>query len=397
MEIKKDVFWVGVVDWGLREFHGHELSTHRGSTYNAYLIKDEKNVLIDTVWTPFEDEFLNKLKKLIDPAELDYIVVNHAEVDHAGSLKKIAGLAPQAQIIASERGAETIPGHYHEDWDIQTVTTGDSLDIGKRQLTFIEAPMLHWPDSMFTYLDGSNILFPNDAFGQHYATGYRFNDKVDQDVLHEEALKYFVNILNPFSPMITRKIEELQEMNLDIEMIAPSHGVIWRDNPIQIVENYAEWARQKGEEQAVILYDSMWQATAKMAKAIGEGMAEAGLDYKIIPAATTDRNDLLVEVFKAKTIVIGSSTINNGVLPTIAPLLADLKGLKFKNKLGAGFGSYGWSGEGVDLIEEHLENSGIEKALDGIKCKWQPTAEDLDRCREFGKALAEKTQEEFSE
>ncbi len=391
MEIKKDVHWLGVVDWGLREFHGHELSTHRGSTYNAYLIKDEKNVLIDTVWTPFEEEFISKLRGLINPEELDYIVVNHAEVDHAGSLKELVRLAPQAQIIASNRGAETIPGHHHEEWDIQTVSTGDTLDIGKRQLTFVEAPMLHWPDSMFTYLSDSNILFPNDAFGQHYATGYRFNDEVDEEELQEEALKYYVNILNPFSPMVSRKIDELKDMDLDIDMIAPSHGVIWRDNPMQIVEKYAEWAEQKGEQSAVILYDSMWQATAKMAKAIGEGMAEAGLDYKIIPAATTDRNDLLVEVFKAKTIVIGSSTINNGVLPTIAPLFSDLKGLKFKNKLGAAFGSYGWSGEGVALIEEHLQDSGIEKALEGIKCKWQPDEENLADCREFGKNLAEKT------
>ncbi len=392
-KLAENVHWVGVVDWGRREFHGHELSTHRGTTYNAYLIRDEKDVLIDTVYEPFTEEFLDSLEELIDPAELDYVVANHAEVDHSGALPAVLEAAPGATLITSSRGAETIPGHYHEDWNPRPMETGDSLDIGERQLQFVEAPMLHWPDSMFTYLPGQNILFPNDAFGQHYATGNRFNDEVNQQELWEEALKYFVNILTPFCGQIKRKIAELQELELEVEMIAPSHGVIWRDQPMQIVEKYTEWAEQQPEQRAVILYDTMWEATRKMADAIGEGINDVGVDCKVLPAASGDRNDMLVEIFKARTIVIGSSTLNNGVLPSIRPLLEDLRGLDFQNKQGAAFGSYGWSGEAIDVIEDHFEECDIPLAESGLKCKWQPDAEKLEECQNFGKKLGEQTKQ----
>lgn len=388
-ELKKGVYWVGVVDWGIRKFHGHELSTHRGTTYNAYLILDEKTALVDTVWGPFADQLVANIREVIDPSKIDFVVANHAEVDHSGSLPAVMRECPDATLVVSKRGAESIEGHFHQPWKFHAVGTGDEISLGKNELVFVEAPMLHWPDSMFTYLTGRKVLMPNDAFGQHYATPFRFNDQVNQEELYEEATKYYANILTPFSHLVTKKIDEVLALNLPVDMIAPSHGVIWRDAPLQIVRKYQEWAAQKPEPRAVILYDTMWHATRRMAEAIGDGLADVGVDHKILHAAATDRNDALVEVFRARTILVGSPTLNNGLLPTIAPILADLKGLKFKNKLGAAFGSYGWSGEGVKLIEQHLQECSIPIVREGIRCKWQPRAEDLDACRAFGREVGE--------
>jgi flavorubredoxin len=301
---------------------------------------------------------------------------------------------PNATLIVSKRGEESIEGHFHQPWNFKPVQTGDRINIGKSDLVFVEAPMLHWPDSMFTYLTGKNLLMPNDAFGQHYATAFRFNDQVDQEELYEEALKYYVNILTPFSNLVTKKIEEVLALKLPVDMIAPSHGVIWRDNPLQIVEKYREWAAQKPERRAVILYDTMWNGTRRMAEAIGDGLADAGVPYTIVHVGITDRNDALVEVFKARTIVVGSPTINNQVLPTIMPILQDIKGLKFKNKLGAAFGCYGWSGESVKMLEQHLTDYKIPLIREGIRSKWQPRAQDLEACREFGRELAAATKKE---
>jgi len=390
VELAKNVYWVGVVDWALDHFHGHELSTHRGSTYNSYLIKDEKTVLIDTVWDPFTDEFVERLKELVDPADIDIVVANHSEVDHSGALPEIMRLAPNATVIVSPKGMDSFPGHYHKDWNFKVVKTGDSVNIGSRNLVFIEAPMLHWPDSMFTYLKEDGILFPNDAFGQHFATTYRFNDQVDQKELYEEALKYYANILTPYSPMVSKKIDEVVAMGVPVNMIAPSHGVIWRENPMQIVERYKEWAAQKPSKKAVILYDTMWNATRKMADAISEGLGEGGVPSRVFHMPTSDRNDVITEIFKSGAVVVGSSTINNSVLPTIAPILEDLKGLKFRNKVTGAFGSYGWSGESVPKIKKHLESCGFDVVGDGVAAKWQPTVEDLDGCREYGRKIAEE-------
>ena len=391
IKLKEGVYWVGVVDWELREFHGHELTTPRGSSYNAYLIMDKKTVLVDTVWGPFSEQLMDNIRELVDPAKIDIVVANHAETDHSGALPTVMRHAPNAEVIVSRQGATSIPGHYHENWKFRKVTTGDTINIGNNNLVFVEAPMLHWPDSMFTYLTGHNILMPNDAFGHHYATAFRFNDEVNQEELYEEALRYYANILTPYSDRVIKKIDELLALKLPVDMIAPSHGIIWRTDPLQIVKKYREWATQKPEPRAVILYDTMWNATRQMAEAIGDGLAEAGVDNKILNLAVSDRNDVLVEVFKARTILVGSSTINNGVLPTIMPVLTDIKGLKFKNKIGAAFGSYGWSGEAVKMIEEHLTASGIPLVRDGIKFKWQPRPEELDACREFGREIAEET------
>ncbi len=387
-ELTKGVYWVGVVDWALKHFHGYELTTHRGSSYNAYLITDEKTVLVDTVWGPFQEQLIENISEVIDPAKIDIVVANHAETDHSGALPAVMRHAPKAKVIVSKRGRESVEGHYHQPWDFQAVQTGDKVGIGKRELVFVEAPMLHWPDSMFTYLTGDNILMPNDAFGQHYANAFRFNDQVDQEELYEEALKYYANILTPFSSMVSKKIEEVLALKLPVKMIAPSHGIIWRNEPLQIVKKYQEWAAQLPAKTAVIAYDSMWDGTRHMAEAIGEGLAAAKVPYQIFYMPTADRNDAIAEIFKAKAVIIGSPTFNQGLLPTITPILEDLKGLKFQNKIGAAFGCYGWSGESVKIIEEHLAKCNIPLAAEGIRAKWQPRADDLAKCREFGGAIA---------
>jgi anaerobic nitric oxide reductase flavorubredoxin len=387
-ELTKGVYWVGVVDWALRHFHGFELTTHRGSSYNAYLITDEKTVLVDTVWGPFQEQLIENIREVIDPAKIDIVVANHAEVDHSGSLPAVMRHAPEATVIVSKRGLESVEGHFHQPWNFRAVQTGDKVSIGKRELIFVEAPMLHWPDSMFTYLTGDNILMPNDAFGQHYANAFRFNDEVDQEELYEEALKYYANILTPFSGMVSKKIEEVLALNLPVSMIAPSHGIIWRKDPLQIVKKYQEWAAQVPEKTAVILYDSMWDGTRHMAEAIGEGLAAENIPYKTFYIPTADRNDVITEIFKTKAVIVGSPTFNQGLLPTITPILEDLKGLKFQNKIGAAFGCYGWSGEAVKIIEDHLASCKIPVIIEGIRAKWQPKPDDLTRCREFGITVA---------
>lgn len=388
-ELVKGIYWVGVADWGIRTFHGHELSVHRGTSYNAYLIKDEKTVLVDTVWGVHAEEFIANVKRVVDPATIDYVVVNHAEPDHSGSLPELMRLCPKATVVVSRGGAQSVPGHYHQpEWTLKTVKTGDRLSIGSRELVFIEAPLLHWPDTMFTYVTGANVLMSNDAFGQHYATAFRFNDEVNADELREEALKYYANILTPFSDRVIKKIDELVALNLPIDLIATSHGVLWRKDPLQIVKQYREWALQKPEPRAVVVYDSMWKATERMGKAIAEGLISAGIDTKVFHAAVSDPNDLMVDVFKSKLIVLGSCTHNNGVLPSMMPILEEIRGLRFKNKIGAAFGSYGWSGESVKVIEDHLKVCQIPVVREGLRVKWQPGPAELEQCRAFGGELA---------
>lgn len=389
LELANGVYWVGVVDWGLRYFHGYELSTHRGTSYNAYLIVDEKTVLVDTVWIPFQKQLLENIREIVDPSKIDYIIANHSEVDHSGALPYLMQFAPQATVVVSRLGRESIEGHYHQPWNFKVVKTGDKLPIGKSELLFIEAQMLHWPDSMFPYLTGHHILMPNDAFGQHYATNFRFNDQVNQQELYQEALKYYANILTPFSSLVLRKIDELLALNLPVDIIAPSHGVIWRSDPLQIVKKYQKWARQEGEYTAVILYDTMWEATRKMAEAIAAGLAKDGISAKLLHMAVSDRNDVIAEVFKSKAVIVGSPTLNGGLLPTITPVLEDLKGLKFQNKVGAAFGSYGWSGESVKIIQSHLEQSRIKIVADGVLAKWQPKKDDLEKCYQLGRKVAD--------
>lgn len=389
-EINKYVKWVGKTDWELKKFHGDEYNTINGSSYNSYLIQDEKIVLIDTAWKPFDEEFVENLKKEIDLDKIDYIIANHGEVDHSGSLPRLMQEIPNTPIYCTANAVKSIKGQYHRDWNFITVKTGDTLNIGKHNLTFIEAPMLHWPDTMFTYMDGENILFSNDAFGQHMASESLFVDEVNRSSLYEEALKYYANIVAPFSMMVKNKINEILKLGLPINMICPSHGLIWRRNPEEIIDQYYKWADNYSENQITILYDTMWNDTRKMAEAIARGISEEDkeIDIKVINTAKSDKTENVAEVFKSKAIIVGSPTVNNGYLYSIAGTLELIKGLKLKTKKAASFGSYGWSGEAVKLINEELTKSGFLLINDGLRCMWTPTDENIKECINFGREIA---------
>ena len=390
-KIKNNVFWVGKIDWELRKFHGNEYSTHRGSTYNSYLIKEEKTVLIDTVWMPFSKEFVENLSKEIDLEKIDYVIANHAEIDHSGSLPELMERIPNTPIYCTANGVKSLKGHYHKDWNFKVVKTGDTLDLGNgKQLIFVEMRMLHWPDSMASYLTGDNILFSNDAFGQHYASEYMYNDLVDQNELFMECIKYYANILTPFSALVDKKIKEVLALNIPIDIIATSHGVIWRDNPTQIVEKYLTWANDYQENQITILYDTMWDGTKRMAEAITKGIREIdkNVNVKLYHIAKTDKNDIITEIFKSRIILVGSPTIGGGILSGVAEILEMIKGMRFKNKKAASFGCYGWSGESIKVIKEHLEKSGFSVINDGIRALWNPDDESLEKCVEFGREIA---------
>ncbi|TXT43291.1 MAG: norV [Spirochaetes bacterium] len=391
--VKNNVTWVGKVDWELRRFHGDEYSTHKGSSYNSYLIKEEKNVLIDTVWQPYAKEFVANLEREIDLSKIDYVIANHAEIDHSGSLPELLSRIPKVPVYCTENGVKSLKGHYHKDWNFRTVKTGDSLDIGNgKKLVFVEMRMLHWPDSMATYMTGDNILFSNDAFGQHFASELLFNDLVDQDELFDECIKYYANILTPFSALVEKKIQEVLGFNLPIDIIATSHGIIWRDNPTQIVLKYLDWAKAYKENQITILYDTMWNGTRIMAEKIAEGIHQADKDVtiKLFNIAKTDKNDIITEVFKAKAILVGSPTIGKGISSGTAGILEEIEGLKFKGKKAAAFGCYGWSGEGVKKISNVLAKGGFELVDEGIRCLWNPDEASVAACVAYGRDFAAK-------
>jgi len=389
-KITDKVTWVGKVDWELTSFHGDELSTHRGSSYNSYLVRDQKVALIDTVWQPYDREFVTRLKQEIDLKLIDYIIMNHNEIDHSGALPELMREIPDTPIYCTKKGEAIIRGHYHQDWNFVNVKTGDTLPLGETTLTFIEATFLHWPDTMFTYMSGEDILFSNDGFGQHYASESLFNDVENTaDVMHE-AEKYYANILSTYSIMVTRKVNEILAMNLPLKMICPSHGVIWRTNPTEIVEKYLTWANNYQEDQVTIIYDTMWQSTRLMAEAIAQGIRTESPDtkVKIFNASKEDKNDILTEAFHSKAILVGSPTINYGYSYAIAGILEMLKGLKLKNKAAAAFGSYGWSGDAPKQISTHLSEAGFRLVDDGIKVLWVPNEEAIDQCMEYGRNFA---------
>lgn len=390
-KITDKVTWVGKVDWELKRFHGDELSTSRGSSYNAYLVRDEKVALIDTVWKPYDKEFVSRLKQEIDLKQIDYIVMNHNEIDHSGALPELMREIPGTPIYCTKKGEAIIRGHYHEDWNFVTVKTGDTLSLGSTTLTFVEAPMLHWPDTMVTYMDSDQILFSNDVFGQHYASESLYDDAVEHVDIMREAEKYYANIINLYSPLATRKINELLKLNLPIKMICPSHGVIWKANPSAIVEQYLKWANAYQENQITIVYDTMWQSTRLIAEAIAQGIGEQdpAVTVKVMNASKDDKNDILTEIFQSKAVLVGSPTINYGYSFAIAGLLEMVKGLKFKKKKAAAFGSYGWSGEAPKQIAAHLAEAGFEVVDEGIKLLWMPDEDGLKQCVEYGKRFAD--------
>lgn len=384
VEIKSGIYWVGALDWNARTFHGHTYTTKRGTTYNAYLIVDEKITLVDGVHAPFTRESIERIRLVVPPEKIDYIVANHLETDHSGSIPGLLEICPKAKIYCTQKFKEGFYRMYYRNADFQVVKTGDKLKLGKRTLAFIEAPMIHWPDSMFTYCPEEELLMPNDAFGQHYATSERFDDETDQCALMDEAAKYYANILWPLSSLISKKIEEIQKLNIPIKMIAPSHGIIWRKDPMKIVNAYASWAKNTVKPKVVIAYETMWGATEKMARSILEGLSDNGLTAKVFDVSQSDRTEVISEMLDAKGYIIGSSTHDNDMLPSIASFLEFLKGLKPKDRIAAVFGSYGWSGGAVASIENSLKETGIEVAQPSISVKYMPDENEARACYEFG-------------
>ena len=379
--VKGNVSWIGYIDWELQHFHGDDYSIINGSSQNAYLIEEEKTVLMDTVWTPHRFDFVENLKKEIDLKKIDFIVANHGECDHSGSLTTILEEIPDVPIYCTENAVKSIEGQYGKrGWNFHVVKTGDSLDIGNgKKLIFLEMRMLHWPDSMATFLTGDNILFSMDAFGQHYAVEELFSDKANQCVLMKEAMKYYANIIAPFAPILRKKLEEITALNLPIEMIAPSHGAIWRENPMQIVEKYAEWAQDYQEDQVTIAFDTMWEGTTKIAYSIAEEIHRQSPDtvVKVFNISKSDKNEVMTEVFKSKALAVGSPTVANSILSPVAGWLEFLKQLKFKKKKAAAFGCYGWSGESVKVLQESLKGAGFSVIPENIRAEWVAKEEDF--------------------
>jgi len=391
-QISPRVSFVGKVDWQLKSFHGHELSTHRGSSYNAYLVRgDEKTVLLDTVWKPYDGEFVSRLAASGALASLDAIVMNHNEIDHSGSLPALMEAKPGLPIYCTKKGEAFIRAQFHRDWDFHPVKTGDVLELGGCKLTFIEATMLHWPDTMFSYLDADGgILFSNDGFGQHYASESLFDDEEDLDKVLAEAEKYYANILAPYSPMVARKVKEILSMNLPTALICPSHGVIWRKNQQAIIDRYLAWSGNYQTDQVTVFYDTMWNSTRLMAEAIAEGIREASPSTRVVlmNASLDDKNDIATEIFRSKAVLAGSPTVNRGCLYAVAGMLELLKGLGFKGKKAAAFGSYGWGGESVKLVGEELAKAGFALVDEGLKLPWVPDEAMKETAREYGRAFA---------
>ena len=393
--VKGNVSWVGYLDWELENFHGDDYSIFHGSSQNAYLIEEEKTVLVDTVWAPHRFDFIENLKREIDLKKIDAIVVNHGETDHSGALADLLEEIPGTPLYCTAMAVKSLEGQYGKrGWNFHVVKTGDEFPIGNgKKLQFVEMRMLHWPDSMATFLTGDNILFSMDAFGQHYATSELFADKAEQGILWHEALKYFVNILNPFAALIPRKLEEIAALQLPIEMIAPSHGAIWRERPFTIVEKYDEWAKAYQEDQVTIAYDTMWNGTEAIAHAIAEEIKRQSpaTVVKVYNIAKSDKNEVMTEVFKSRAIAVGSPTYINGVLASVTGWLAFLKSLKFKKKRAAAFGCYGWSGEGVKVLQESLQDAGFAVVDEHVKSLWNPGEDDFAKIPELVKALLEET------
>jgi flavorubredoxin len=385
IELAPGVYDVGVTDWNIRDFHGY--STDLGTTYNAFLVVDEKIALIDSVKKEFADQLIDNITRIVDPRKIDVVISNHTELDHSGSLARIMHrVGEDTPLYCSKMGAKNLVRHFSQKWNYKAVGSGDELKLGKRTLAFLETRMIHWPDSMFSYLKEDGILFSSDGFGQHYAGPERFDDEIgDRIMVH--AQKYFANILLLYATHIEKLIRQVAEMKLDLRMICPDHGVIWRKDPGKIVKAYLDWCRQEPEKKAVVIYDTMWHSTEKMAEAVNAGIMAEGVPSKPMNLRAWHRSEVMTEVFDAKAVVVGSPTLNNGMFPTVADFLCYMKGLKPKNKIGAAFGSYGWSGEAVKLIENELTDMKIELAQPGLKVQFVPEKPVLDACHEFGRKI----------
>jgi len=383
VKIAKDIYDVGVNDWNIRDFHGY--STDHGTSYNAFLITDKKTVLIDTVKADFADQLIDNISKIIDPKKIDYVISNHTEMDHSGSLPRVMHkIGEEKPLFCSKMGQKNLSRHFTQKWNYHPVENGEELSLGSRTITFLETRMLHWPDSMFSYLKEDKILFSSDAFGQHYAGQEKFDDLIGEAVM-PHAKKYFANILLLYSPLILKLVEQVTNLKLEFNMICPDHGVLWRKDPGKIINAYVNWSRQEAKNKAVVIYDTMWHSTEKMAEAIVAGLSEHGVEAKPMHLRKWNRSDIMTEVLDAKAIIVGSPTLNNGLFPTVSDFLTYMKGLKPKNKIGAAFGSYGWSGESVNLIKTELESMNIKIIDPGVKVQYVPDNQSIEACIELGK------------
>jgi flavorubredoxin len=387
IEIAKGVFDVGVIDWNIRDFHGY--STKAGTTYNAFLILDEKIALIDTVKSHFGDELLDNISQIVDPKKIDYVISNHTEMDHSGSLPRIMHrVGEDKPLYCSKMGAKNLTKHFPQPWDYHPVKTGDELSLGSKTLTFLETRMIHWPDSMFSYLKEDKILFSSDGFGQHYAGFEKLDDQVSEEVMYQ-AKKYFANILLLYAPRILKLINQVVEMGLEIDMICPDHGIIWRKDTSKIIDAYIKWSNQEPAQKAVVVYDTMWDSTKAMAETIAKGIASQGVAVKPIHIRSSHRSDIMTEVLDARAVIVGSPTLNNQMFPTVADFLTYMKGLKPINKIGGSFGSYGWSGEAAKLVQKELEAMKFDIIEPGLRIQYRPDKESLDACFEYGKKVGE--------
>jgi len=386
VEIKPNVYWVGGIDWDLRNFHGY--ITPRGSTYNAYLIIDDKITLIDTVKHYLFEEMITRISSIVEPNDIDLVISNHVEMDHSGSLPKILDIIPDTKVVTSTRGKSGLKKHYAKDWNFQVVDEGDSISIGKRLLNFIPIPMVHWPDSMVTYSKYDKILFPNDAFGQHIATTERFDSQLNWGVLKEEAKKYYANIVLPYSGQVQKALTGLSDLEFDI--IAPSHGILWRDHINDIISLYDQWSQNKTKPNAVIAYDTMWGSTRKLAYALASGFEEEGIDVKIRNIQKTPFSDIITDILEAEIIAIGSPTLNNNMLPSVGGFITYLKGLRPKKRIGFVFGSYGWGGQAVKLMEDFLKDLAWDFPEKSLNINYIPNDKDLELIKNKGKKIAKK-------
>jgi len=386
VELSKGIHWVGAIDWNLSNFHGY--LTQRGSTYNAYLIQDEKTVLIDTVKANMFDEMWARVKELVDPKKIDIVVSNHVEMDHSGALPMVMERIPHAKVITSSNGEKGLKRHFKKDFNFQVVKSGDGISIGKRTLKFFNTPMVHWPDNMVTYCPEEKILFSNDAFGQHIATTTRYDDENSWDILREEAGKYYANIVLPYSDQVQTALGALG--GLDIKLIAPSHGIMWRGMIPRILGEYKKWCTNETvPNKVLIVYDTMWSSTERMAMALREGLLDAGADVVVRNLKHRHISDIMTDVLTSRMIVLGCPTLNNGMLPTMGAFLTYIKGLRPKRRIGFAFGSYGWGGQSVGEMEEVMKGLGWELPIEGIKLKFIPDDEELVSVRATGKKLGE--------
>lgn len=374
LELRPGIYFVGVVDWNLRNFHGYTI--HKGTTYNAYLIVDEKIALIDTVKAPFAQELIDRISEIVDPSKIDYLISNHVEMDHSGSIPAVMQAAPNAVLVTSSpNGLKGLKAHYGDNYNYQEVKAGDVLSLGKRSLTFVGTPMLHWPDNMVTYCPEEKILFSNDAFGQHFPSSKHFDDEVDLAQVMEEAKGYYANILMPYGTQANKALTIVE--GLDIEMIAPSHGIIWRSYVKDILEEYHLYADGIMEDKALVIFDSMWHSTEKIANSIVEGFTRRGTQVKLLDLKETAISDIMTEVLSARYLVVGSPTLNNNILPNVAAVLTYMKGLQPKGKMGFAFGSYGWGGQSTSIVNQALEEIGVSILMDPIRINYIPSKEQL--------------------